>query len=162
MYTHQILQCNGLQQPTYLYLVEQQVFLFSPPSQSSHQYIFILYCFLLFIILQLATLLSKVEWLHTFATKYLCDQAWENRSYLHRIHLLALSSLQFYMCYPISVSFIEFLMDYAHVMTFQVQYGLQIKSYQLHFKLSKSRQILHVDKTSFPRPGHLQQLLLAS
>ena len=25
----------------------------------------------------------------------------------------------------------------------------------LHFKLSKSGQILHVDKTSFPSPGHI-------
>ena len=25
----------------------------------------------------------------------------------------------------------------------------------LHFKLSKSDQILHVDKTGFPRPGHI-------
>ena len=25
----------------------------------------------------------------------------------------------------------------------------------LHFKLSKSGQILHVDKTCFPRPGHI-------
>ena len=25
----------------------------------------------------------------------------------------------------------------------------------LHFKLSKSGQILHVDKTSFPRPDHI-------
>ena len=38
--------------------------------------------------------------------------------------------------------------------TFQIQYGLQIKSYQLYLKLSKSGQILHVDKTGFPRSGH--------
>ena len=29
------------------------------------------------------------------------------------------------------------------------------KSYILHFKLSKSGQILRVDKTCFPRPGHI-------
>ena len=31
----------------------------------------------------------------------------------------------------------------------------------LHFKLSKSGQILRVDKTCFPRPGHIY-LLIAS
>ena len=29
----------------------------------------------------------------------------------------------------------------------------------LHFKLSKSGHILHVDKTDFPRPGHIWHLL---
>ena len=43
----------------------------------------------------------------------------------------------------------------AYMMTFQIQYRLEIKGQLLHFKLSKSGQILCVDKTGFPRPGHL-------
>ena len=35
------------------------------------------------------------------------------------------------------------------------RYNNNYKSYTLHFKLSKSGQIIHADKTGFPRPGHI-------
>ena len=59
-----------------------------------------------------------------------------------------------YICYPKSVNFIEFLMDFC-------MYGNTLAMIQitdkklLHFKLSKSCQILCVDKTCFPRPSHI-------
>ena len=58
------------------------------------------------------------------------------------------------MCYPKSVSFIEFLMDfYTYDDILETIWTTDKKL--LHFKLSKSGQILRVDKTSFPRPGHV-------
>ena len=58
------------------------------------------------------------------------------------------------MRYPNSVDFIEFLMDfciYDNILdTIQI-----INKKLLHFKLLKSGQILCVDKTCFPRPGHI-------
>ena len=62
--------------------------------------------------------------------------------------------LLFFMCYPNSVNFIEFLIDFC---TYDdVLDTIQITDKKLlHFKLSKSGQILRVDKTCFPRPGHI-------
>ena len=61
--------------------------------------------------------------------------------------------LLFYMCYPKSVNFIEFLMDFC--IYDDILDMIQITDKKLlHFKLSKSGQILRVDKTCFPRPGH--------
>ena len=57
--------------------------------------------------------------------------------------------------YPKSVSFIEFLMDFCICGDIADTYTIQITDKKLlHSKLSESGQILHVDKTSFPRPGH--------
>ena len=62
--------------------------------------------------------------------------------------------LLFCMCYPKSVNFIELLMDFCiHDDIFNMLHIANKKL--LHFKLSKSGQILHVDKTCFPRPGHI-------
>ena len=62
--------------------------------------------------------------------------------------------LLFCMCYPKSVNFIEFLMDFCiHDDIFNIIHITNKKL--LHFKLSKSGQILRVDKTYFPRPGHI-------
>ena len=58
------------------------------------------------------------------------------------------------ICYPKSVSFIEFLMDFCIYDDILDKIGIANKKL-LHFKLSKSGQILHVDKTCFPRPGHI-------
>ena len=62
--------------------------------------------------------------------------------------------LLFCICYPKSVRFTELLMDlciYNDILD-----AIRIADKKLlHFKLSKSGQILHVDKTSFPRPGHI-------
>ena len=57
------------------------------------------------------------------------------------------------MCYPQSVSFIEFLMDLC---TYNDILGtIRITDKKLlHFKLSKAGQILRVGKTSFPKPSH--------
>ena len=57
------------------------------------------------------------------------------------------------MCYPKSVSFIEFLMDlYIYDDILDI---IQITINKLlHFTLSKLGQILHVDKTDFPRPSY--------
>ena len=62
--------------------------------------------------------------------------------------------LLFCICYPRSVNFIEFLIDFS--IYEDILDMLQIIDKKLlHFKLSKSGQILHVDKTCFPRPGHI-------
>ena len=62
--------------------------------------------------------------------------------------------LLFCICYLKSVSIIEFLMDlciYDDILD-----AIRIADKKLlYFKLSKSGQILHVDKTYFPRPGHI-------
>ena len=62
--------------------------------------------------------------------------------------------LLLFMCYPKSFNFIEFLMDFCiyddMLDTIQI-----IDKKLLHYKLLKSGQILHVDKTCFPRPGHI-------
>ena len=51
------------------------------------------------------------------------------------------------------VSFIEFLMDFC--IYDDIVDTIQITDNKLlHFKLPKSGQILRVDKTCFPRPGH--------
>ena len=57
------------------------------------------------------------------------------------------------MCYPKSVSFIEFLMDFC---IYDDTLGIiQITDKKLlHFKLLKSGQILCVNKTGYPRSGH--------
>ena len=58
------------------------------------------------------------------------------------------------ICYPNSVSFIEFLMDFCTYDNILDTIPIKDKKL-LHFKLSKSGQILHVDKTCFPRPSHI-------
>ena len=62
--------------------------------------------------------------------------------------------LLFCMCYPKSVNFIEFLMDFC-IYDDILGTIMVIDKRLLHFKLSKSGQILRVDKTYFPRPGHI-------
>ena len=58
------------------------------------------------------------------------------------------------MCYPKSVNFIEFLMDFC--LYYDILDMIQITDKKLlHFKLSKSGQVLHADKTCFPRPSHI-------
>ena len=67
-----------------------------------------------------------------------------------------MATISYFLCaiYPTSVSFIDFPMDFCI-------YGdifnavLIIDKKLLRFKLSKSGQILHVDKTGFPSPGHI-------
>ena len=62
--------------------------------------------------------------------------------------------LQFCVCYPNSVNFIEFLMDFC--IYDDILDAIQIiEKKLLLFKLSKSNQILCVDKTCFPRLGHI-------
>ena len=65
--------------------------------------------------------------------------------------------LLFCMCYPQSVSFIEFLMDFCIILLYDdiLDTIWSTDKKILHFKLSKSGQILHVDKTCFPRPSHI-------
>ena len=62
--------------------------------------------------------------------------------------------LLFCMRYPTSVSFIEFLMDFwIHD---EIVDTIRITDKKLlHFELSKSGQILHVDKIGFPKPSHI-------
>ena len=58
------------------------------------------------------------------------------------------------MSYTKSVNFIEFLMDFC--IYDDILDMLQVTDKKLlHFKFSKSGQILLVDKTCFPRPGHI-------
>ena len=62
--------------------------------------------------------------------------------------------LLFCMCYPKSVNFIEFLMDFC--IYDDILDTIQVTGKKLlHVKLSKSGQILRADKTCFPRPGHI-------
>ena len=60
----------------------------------------------------------------------------------------------FCMCYPKSVNFIEFLMDFCIYDDILDTIKVADKKL-LHFKLSKSGQTLSVDKTCFPRPSHI-------
>ena len=65
--------------------------------------------------------------------------------------------LLFCKCYPKSVNFIEFLMEFC--ICDYILDTIQITDKKLlPFKLSKSGQILRVDKTCFPRPGHIYSL----
>ena len=58
------------------------------------------------------------------------------------------------MCYPKSVTFIKFLLDFC--IYDNILGMIQITGKKLlYVKYSKSGQILHVDKTCFPRPGHI-------
>ena len=62
--------------------------------------------------------------------------------------------LLFCMCYPESVNFIAFLMDFC--IYYVILDTIQITDKNLlHFKLSQSGQILRVDKTCFPRPSYI-------
>ena len=62
--------------------------------------------------------------------------------------------LLFCMCYPKLVNFIAFLMDFC--IYDDILGMIQITDKKLlHVKLSKLGQILHVDKTCFPRPSHI-------
>ena len=58
------------------------------------------------------------------------------------------------MCYPNSVNLIEFLMDFC-IYDDILDTILITDKKLLHFKLSKSGHILCVDKTCFPRAGHI-------
>ena len=62
--------------------------------------------------------------------------------------------LLFCMCYPKSVNLIEFFTEFCIYDDIIDMIQITYKTL-LHFKLSKSGQILHVDKTYFPRPGHI-------
>ena len=89
---------------------------------------------------------------------YICDGAWKNRSYLHKIHLFIYydAYLLFCMCYPKSVNFIDFLIAFYIYDVVLDMIQITDKSYNLlHFKLSKSGQILRIDKTCFLRPGYI-------
>ena len=57
------------------------------------------------------------------------------------------------MSYVKSVSFIEFLMDYCTYDDILDNIWITDKSYCI--LISKAGQILHIDKTGFPRPGHI-------
>ena len=62
--------------------------------------------------------------------------------------------LLFCMCYPASVNFIEFLMEFC--IYDDILDTIQISDKKLlHFKLSKSGHVLCVDKTCFLRSGHI-------
>ena len=66
--------------------------------------------------------------------------------------------LLFCMCYPKFVNCIEFLMNfYIYVDVIDAIHATDKKLF--HFKLSKLGQILHVNKTCFPRPSHILLLL---
>ena len=64
------------------------------------------------------------------------------------------------MCYPKFVIFIEFLMDFCIYDDIFVAIWITDKKL-LHFKLSKSGQILHVDKTGFLRHNYIVATYIA-
>ena len=58
------------------------------------------------------------------------------------------------MCYSKLINCIEFLIDFC--IYDDILDTIQIKDKKLlHVKISKLGQVLHVDKTCFPRPGHI-------
>ena len=60
----------------------------------------------------------------------------------------------FYMCYAKSVGFVGFLIDSCKYD--DILHTIWITDTKLlHFRLSKLGQILRVDKTGFPRLGHI-------
>ena len=63
--------------------------------------------------------------------------------------------LLFCMCYPKSVNFIEFLMDFCIYDDILGVINIIYKML-LHFKLLKSSKILRVDKTCFLRPSQIK------
>ena len=67
-----------------------------------------------------------------------------------------MATISYFLCaiYPTSVSFIDFPMDF-YIYDDIFNAVLIIDKKLLRFKLSKSGQILHVDKTGFPRPCHI-------
>ena len=65
--------------------------------------------------------------------------------------------LLFCKCYPKSVNFIVFLMDFCICVDILDTIQITDKTLLL-FKLSKSGQILCVDKTCFPRRGHILRI----
>ena len=75
--------------------------------------------------------------------------------YLHKIHLFVLWNLSpvLYLLSKIC-QFIEFLMSFCVYDDILDKRWITDKKF-LHFKLSKSGHILRVDKTSFPRLGHI-------
>ena len=93
----------------------------------------------------------------TFSDKfYIYDQAWENRSYLHTMHLFVL----WHLSPVLYVLFKFYWIPYGFVhIWWHCRYNTDYYAYTdkklLHFNLSKSGQILHVDKTGFPRPGYI-------
>ena len=70
------------------------------------------------------------------------------------VHIMSPISCSVAMCYPDSVSFIEFLMNFCTCDDILDTIRITNKKL-LHFKLSKSGQIIRVDKTSSPRAGHI-------
>ena len=98
--------------------------------------------------------------LHTFhATSIVTGPGKTGLIYTKHMCLYHRTYLLFCVCYPQSVSFTEFLMDlciYDDILD-----AIRITDIKLlHFKLSKSGQILHIDKTCFPWPGHNYILLI--
>ena len=77
---------------------------------------------------------------------YICDRVYENRSYLHKIHLFIYHIYLFFCVgYTISVSFIKFLRKFC-------VYDDKVLCYEkdlLNLKGSELGQILPADKTGF-------------
>ena len=92
----------------------------------------------------------------------ICDWTWlwENRSYLHKIHLFILWQLYllFSIHYPRSICFIEIFMYFC--IHDDILHRIWITDKRLlHFRFTKSDQILCVDKIGFSRPGHIITIL---
>ena len=86
---------------------------------------------------------------------YICHRAWENRSYIHIIHLYVSWHLSHFL-YVLSkvVIFIKFFMEFCTYDDILDTIWITDRKL-LHFKLSKSGQILSVDKTGVPRLSHI-------
>ena len=122
---------------------------------------------------------GSLKCLWTFTTRFLCMKcAFNFIQVSHRIHAIFIfgrilnvtgpgktgliytkytcsyygTYLLFCMHYPKSGIFIEFLMDFC--ICDDIVHTIRITDKLLHIKLSKSGQILCIDKTGFPRPGH--------
>ena len=98
----------------------------------------------------------------------ICDWAWENRSYLHKIHLFVLWHI-YSLLYIATVYDIQNLLVLLNIswmavymMTFYIQYGLQIKSYYI---LNSQNQVklYNLWKAQFFQAWlHIKKLLLTN
>ena len=93
-------------------------------------------------------------YIHTYIHTYVTGPGKTGLIYTKYTCLYYGTYLLFCMCYQKSVNFIEFLMDFCIYDYILKTIGVTDKTL-LHVKLSKPGQILHVDKTCFPRPGHI-------
>ena len=97
---------------------------------------------------------DKAQFQKLLWTNNNCDRDWENRSYLHKVHLFVLRHISPVLYVLSKLCSNEFLTDFCIYDDILGTIRITDKKL-LHFKLSKAGHNLCVDKTGFPRPGHI-------